>query len=272
MTDKFQGLKLADSIFESILNSSIMAVGQENGAESAEMESGQDIYKVWKEITLTVQKQAQYCNQRYNDSFQQMCELEDKINACYAKGDALTEACEKTRAKRAAVGKQIASLQESINETNKEIASLEQKVRDLEKQKEIYDILRYIPVVNIFSEIIAAIDGTRSQLQAKKDELHKRSGDLQNLRNEWNSLQREIEDAERKIHENEMERMQLEEKRRVCQEQRNTASREMIDWKNREKYCLYIEKEMEHLIALEADAEEFRKLLADNPPPFQLNF
>ena len=46
----------------------------------------------------------------------------------------------------------------------------------------------------------------------------------------------------------------------------------MIDWKNRERYCLNIEKEMEHLIVLKADVKEFHKLLADNPPPFQLNF
>ena len=120
---------------------------------------------------------------------------------------------------------QIESLKGSINETHRDIASLEQKVKDLEEQKEIYDILRWIPLVNIFSEIVVAIDGTRSLLQAKKNELDKRNKDLRNLCNEWNTLQRETDEAKWKIHENEMERVQLEEKRKACQKQRDTASK-----------------------------------------------
>ena len=117
---------------------------------------------------------------------------------------------------------------------------------------------------------MAAIEGTRSKLQAKKNELASRKADLQKIYCERNEIVSEITELERKIRENDAEKNRLMQEREACQIQRNNASREMIDWKDREKYYLEIEKKMEHLITLEADVEEFRKLLAENPPKFQL--
>lgn len=282
MTNDWKGLKLADSVLRMVLNSA--AVGQadilktntivdsvlEKEPDFAQIESGQDFYKIWKDLTLTAQKQAQYCTQCYNDCFQQLCNLENEINACYIKADELTRNYEEAKARSAALDERIKSLRESINETNQDIAILDQKIKDLEKQKEIYDILRWIPVVGWISEIVAAIDGTRQQLQAKKKELNQREQDLRNLNNEWNMLQDKLEEIKRKIYENEVAKSQLEEKRKICQSQRDTASHEMIEWKNRERYYLTVGKEVEHLIELEADVEEFYKLLEDNPPPFRL--
>lgn len=283
LTNDWKGLKLADRVLRMVLNSAA-AVGQadilkanttvESGLEKepdfAQIERGQDFYKIWKELTLTAQKQAQYCTQCYNDCFQQLCNLENEINACYIKADELTRNYEEAKAKSAALEERIKLLRESINETNQDIAILDQKVKDLEKQKEIYDILRWIPVVGLISEIVAAIDGTREQLQAKKKELNQREQDLRNLNNEWNMFQGKLEEIKRKIYENEVAKSQLEEKRKICQSQRDTASHEMIEWKNRERYYLTVGKEVEHLIELEADVEEFYKLLEDNPPPFRL--
>ncbi len=289
MTNDWKGLKLADSVLQIVLNSAagrqanVLAdlnmkfeantagdAGVEKQPNFVHVESGQDIYRVWRELTLTAQKQAQYCTQCYNACFQQLSNLENEINACYARGDELTRNYEEAKARDAALEEKIKLLRESINETNRDIAFLDQKVRDLEKQKEIYDILRWIPLVGLISEIVAAIDGTRVQLQTKRKELSQREQDLRNLRNEWGMLQDKLEDIRRKIYENEVEKSQLEEKRKLCQSQRDTASCEMIEWKNRERYYLTVGKEMEHLIELEADVEEFYKLLKDNPLPFQL--
>lgn len=289
MTNNRKGLKQADSVLWIVLNSAagrranVLAglnmkleantareVCVEKQSDLAQMESGQDIYRVWRELTLTAQKQAQYCTQCYNACFQQLSNLENEINACYARGDELTRNYEEAKARGAALEEKIKLLRESINETNRDIAYLDQKIRDLKKQKETYDILRWIPVVGWISEIVAAIDGTRDQLQAKKKELIQREQDLKKLHNEWDMLQDKLEDIRRKIYENEVEKSKLEEKRKLCQSQRDTASYEMIEWKNRERYYLTVGKEMEHLIELEADVEEFYKLLKDNPPPFQL--
>ena len=290
--NKYQGIKLSDNLLMIILNSVAAAVNplhmpykknemMENpvfAAETfsikpvdfAEMENGQEIYKIWQELTDTAEEQKAYCFKVYNESSSRMIELENRINKCYAQGDALTDKHNGFVAKKEACDQKIVLVEKSLEDMNKNVVELTNKINKLEKEKETYDILRFIPVVNLISEIVAAIEGTRSKLQAKKNELASRRADLQKIYCERNEIVSEITELERKIRENDAEKKRLQQEREACQIQRNNASREMIDWKDREKYYLEIEKKMEHLIALEADVEEFRKLLVENPPKFQL--
>lgn len=291
MINKYQGLKLVDNVLMMLLNSAATAVDtahkpyetyvmstglglQENDLAKisgiAEVEDGQEIYKKWEVLTETTQKQAAYCYQLYNETYDRMVDLEKRIGVCYAKKDALTDSYNKTKAKREAGIKQIELLRTSIEEMNKDVASLQERIRQLEKDKKTYDILRWIPVVNIVSETVAAIDGTRDKLQAKQRELAQRNAQLGSLYDEQRQVQSEMDVTEQKLHEIDMETARLEEERKLCQKQRDDASHDMIDWKDRERYCLKIKGELEHLLALGADVKEFQKLLADNPPPFEI--
>lgn len=290
--NKYQGIKLSDNLLMIILSSVAAAVDplhmpykknqmMENlvfGAETfsiqpidfAEMKNGQEIYKIWQELTNTAEEQKAHCFKVYNESSSRMIELENRINSCYAQSDALTDKHNGFVARKEACDQKIVLVEKSLEEMNKNVVELTDKIKKLEKDKETYDILRYIPVVNLISEIVAAIEGTRSKLQAKKNELASRKEDLQKLYSERNEIVSEMTELERQIRENDAEKMRLQQEREACLVQRNDASREMIDWKDREKYYLEIEEKMEHLIALEADVEEFRKLLIENPPKFQL--
>lgn len=290
--NKYQGIKLSDNLLMIILNSVAAAVNplhmpykknqmMENlvfGAETfsikpvdfAEMENGQEIYKIWQELTDTAEEQKAYCFKVYNETGNRMIELENRINSCYAQGDALTDKHSGFMAKKEACDQKIVLVGKSLEDMNKNVVELTDKIKKLEKDKATYDILRFIPVVNLVSEIVAAIDGTRRKLQAKKNELASRKADLQRIYDERNEIVSVMAELERQIRENDVEKMRLQQEREACLEQRNNASREMIDWKDREKYYLEIEEKMEHLIALEADVEEFRKLLVENPPKFQL--
>lgn len=291
MIDKYQGLKLVDSILMMLLNSAATAVGgnplpyknlamsaglglQENTlvkiSDIAEAEDGQEIYKKWEVLTETTQKQAAYCHALYQEAYNRMVDLEKRIGACYAKKDALTDDYNKMKAKKEGGSKQIELLRKSIDEKNRDVASLQERIRKLEKDKKTYDILRWIPVVNLVSEIVAAIDGTRNKLQATQRELNQLSAQLRSLYDEQGRVQSEMAVTEQKLHEIDIETARLEEERELCQKHRDDASHEMIDWKDRERYCLRIKSELEHLLALEADVKEFQKLLADNPPPFQI--
>lgn len=290
--NKYQGIELSDNLLMIILSSVAAAADplhkpyKKNqkmknlvfGAETfsikpidfAEMKNGQEIYKIWQELTDTAEEQKAHCFKVYNESSSRMIELENRINSCYAQGDALTDKRNGFAARKEACDQKIILVGKSLEDMNKDVVELTDKIKKLEKDKETYDILRYIPVVNLISEIVAAIEGTRSKLQAKKNELASRKADLQKLYCERNEIVSEVTELERQIRENDAEKMRLQQEREACLVQRNNASREMIDWKDREKYYLEIEEKMEHLIALEADVEEFRKLLVENPPKFQL--
>lgn len=285
--NKYHGLKLSDNFLMMLLNSAVSSVSPfsvPNMAETEkmteifsvqptdfdEMKDGQEIYKIWQELTETAEEQKACCFKVYNDSCDRMLYLENRINECYTQSDALTSDYNEFMAKKEACDKKIRLVQKSIDEMNGNIVSLTEKIEKLEKDKEVYDILRWVPVVNLISEIIAAVEGTRDELQAKKRELEKLKDTLRQIYCERNKIISEIAEVERKLSENEIEKKKLQQEREACQKQRNTASHEMIDWKEREKYYLEVEKKMEHLIEIEADVEEFKKLLADNPPKFQI--
>lgn len=289
--NKYQGLKISDNILMMILNSvasvvkpldmpyqSFQMTAVEGVTESfsiqpadfCEMENGQEIYKIWKELTETAENQKKYCLKIYNDSGDKIISLENRINACYKDGDALTGEYDGFMAKKQAYDKKITLVQKSIDEMNHNIVSLTDKISGLEKDKEIYDALRFIPFVNLFSEIVVAVKGTRDELEAKKRELDHQKSDLHNIYVERNHIVSEITEIERKISRNAEEKERLQQEREACQKRRDTASKEMIDWKDREKYYQEIEEKMKHLIAMEADVDEFRKLLAENPPKFQM--
>lgn len=270
MINRWQGINVTDSILGMILNPVMPDLMMGSAQGVVQVESGADIYNTWKELAQTARQQAQYCEQCYEKSFRRLNSLEQEIGDCYEKRDALVKEYQNVQAKETSLETDIRELRKSLDETRRDTASLEQNVADLEKQKEIYDILRWIPLVGMISEIVAAIDGTRVQLQGKKEELQLREQDLRRLCQEWDRLQNKLKEVKKSLQDNELQKLRLEEERKNCQSERDTASHNMIAWKDRVKYYETVEKEMEHLIRMKADVEEFHKLLADNPPPFQL--
>lgn len=263
-------LQVCDRFLASILQASGKALFKASSSVLDDAKTGQEFYEFWKSFAKTAQKKAESCTERYEAAAAQVISLEDEKNRCYIKGDALKCQQEQATAKLAALQDECRSIKAEIGQMHAEIMSLEDEIRRLEKDKEIYDILRWIPFVNLISELVAAIEGTREKLNAKIRTSISREQKLQYLYNEMEQIRKEAENIEWQILDNQMKAKQLEEQQSFCQLKRDEASSQMIAWKNRERYYLQLMDEMEHLIDIEADVEAFRRLIMDNPPPFQL--
>lgn len=235
-----------------------------------EPQTGLEYYEVWKGLTQLAQKNAEACTARYEEAGARVIALEDQKNQCYARRDSLELQREQLGAGRAGIDAQMGALNQSIQAAEHEMQALEEKMKRLQEEKKTFDILRFIPVVNLFSMLAEAIKGTNAELERKKSEFERHIRDLGDLDNEQRHLQEKSMVTERELLSNRWEAERLEKEQASCQTQRDQASAEMIAWKDRERYYFRLVDEMEHLIDIEADVEEFKKLIADNPPTFEL--
>lgn len=239
-------------------------------ASAEDTETGKDIYAHWKDLSALASKQAEKCTELYEEFAAKVIQLEDQKNACYIEEDRLKKGRDALEAKKRGLEPQIEELHHHIDGLRADIAQNQDTIRRLEKDKETYDILRWIPFVGLISELVAAIDGTREKLYKAQRELSDKEKSLSALNDELTACLRNLQETQRRMAEKEQEKRWLEEEEQLCLNQRNQASKEMIAWKSREQYYLSLSEDMEHLMTMEASAAEFRKLLQDNPPSFPL--
>lgn len=233
-------------------------------------QNGEEFYEKWMQLADAVEEKSKQCKLASDQLEQEIEKLEDQKNECYQKKDALEKDRDATKAKLDGIDNKLQHLDQDMALAEKEAAELEGKIRKLEEEKKTYDVLRYIPIVNIVSEIIAAIENTRSELEKKK-----RSRELLEKQREDYLRQREV-NANEKIHleeqikKNQADITQLENQLKSLIDRRGEEAKEMIVWEDRKKYCSQLAEEMKHLVFMEADISEFRNLIQNNPPEFEL--
>ena len=233
-------------------------------------QSGAEIYDRWMQITETVIGKAQECNALYQTLSEKVTELEDKKNQCYILDDSLKKEYDTARVKLTSVEERLADLQKKMQEEMADIANLQSRIRKLEKDKEVYDILRWIPIVNVVSEIVAAIEGTRNELQNKTRALDDLKRTMAAQDQEKCQTERFKNELKRQIEENQNKLNNLEQQIKELIDRRKKEAEEMIAWKDREMYCKELAAKIQHLVAIEADLPDFEKLLLENPPTFEL--
>lgn len=261
-------LRLCDSVLRNLQTPS--APLQLTLQEQAGVEGGKLIYERWKELSEIAIQKAADCKTQYEEYAAEVIHVEDQKNDCYARGDRLQDEIARTEAKKKGLDIQIESVNAHINDLERRMSELEYNFQKLEHDKKIYDTLIWIPGINLISEIVAAITRVRENYEAAKrdrDDLHR---ELNSLFAERTACVATLNSLTEELSENTRRTNELKQKREVYQRRRDEAAREMIQWKDREQYFLRLSGEMKHLMEMGADEEAFRKLLADNPPPFEL--
>lgn len=234
------------------------------------MDTGEDIYAVWKQMEEAATQQAQSCTSLYEESSQRMIDLENQKNHCYLESDQLQEQKNNMEAKEAGLSRQMEQATEDLANLEREMVDLSRKIRKLEHDQKVFNILRWIPSVGWITEIIRVVEDVRGQLNRKKRQAESQERALVTLRQEWDECASQMRQLEQKIQEVDHERSRLDREINLCQAQRDQAAKEMIDWKNREQYYLTMVQKIESLISHQEPVEEFYRLIADNPPTFPL--
>lgn len=261
-------LRLCDSVLRNLQTPSVplhLALQEQPDAEGGKL-----IYERWKELAEIAIQKAADCKVQYEEYAAELIRVEDQKNDCYARGDRLRDEIARAEAAKKGLDIQIESVNVRINELERKMSEQEYSYRKLERDKKIYDILIWIPGINLISEIVAAITRVREEYEATKRDRDDRRRELNSLREERAACAATLNSLTEELSENARRTDGLEQKREVCQRRRDEAAREMLQWKDREQYFLRLSGEMKHLMEMGADEEAFRKLLADNPPPFEL--
>lgn len=233
-------------------------------------QSGEEVYKWWLEVADAAVEKSKECTEIYQSFADKVFKLEDEKNACYEEGNALKAEYTDTQSKRAGVETQISALKKEMEDIETEVVTLEYRIKKLESDKKIYDVLRWIPVVNIVSEIVAAIDGTRDELSRKKRDYTDKMKVLEKLSQEKNELEEKEKVLEQQMQENEKRREQLERQIDTYIQQRKEAAKEMDIWRKRQNSYRDLAEQMRHLVEMGADILEFKQLLAEKQPEFQI--
>ncbi len=241
-----------------------------NGALPQNAGSGEAFYKQWLNLSEIASQKAASCTKIYEQCSARVREIEDQKNACYIEKDKLTRDKETAQAEKGGLDTRMREVCAKVQALDSEVKNLENKVRELEEEKSVYDVLRWIPIVNLISELIAEIKGVRNDLYAKTRQLEDAKTALRNIRSEQEVCASRIVSLEGRLSENEAKINALIKQLSDCQAKRDAASKEMVEWKDREKYYKSLSGAMKHLVEMEAAEEEFQKLLKENPPPFEL--
>ncbi len=261
-------LRLCDSVLRNLQTPSAplhLALRERPGAGGGKL-----IYEQWKELSEIAIQKAADCKARYEEYAAEVIRVEDQKNDCYARTDRLRDEIARADAKKKGLDIQIESVNTRINDLERRMSEQEYRFEKLEHDKKIYDILIWIPGINLISEIVAAITRVRGEYEATKRDRDDRRRELNNLYAERTACVATLNSLTEELSENARRTDELEQKREVYQRRRDEAAREMLQWKDREQYFLRLSGEMKHLMEMGADEEAFRKLLADNPPPFEL--
>ena len=224
-------------------------------------QSGEEVYKWWLEVADAAVEKSKECTEIYQSFADKVFKLEDEKNTCYEQGDALKTEYTDTQSKRTVVETNISALKKEMEDIETEVITLEYRIKKLESDKKIYDVLRWIPGVNIVSEIVAATDGTRDELSRKKREHTDKMKVLEKLSPEKNELEEKEKVLEQQMQENEKIMEQLERQIDTYIQQRNEAAKEMNIWRERQNSYRDLAEQMKHLVAMGADILEFKQLL-----------
>lgn len=234
------------------------------------VQSGKEFYEKWMRLAEAVEEKSKQCKLASDQLEQEIEELEDQKNQCYQNKDTLEKDRDTAKASLDGIDARLQDLNQDLVLAEKEAAELEKKIKKLEKRKKAYDVIRYIPIVNIASEIAAAIDNTRSELKKKKrsrELFEKQKRDYLMQREETESEKNHLEEQ---IEKNQSDIMQLEKQLKSLIDRREEEAKAMIVWEDRKKYCSELAEEMKHLVSMEADISEFWNLIQNNPPAFDL--
>lgn len=234
------------------------------------VQNGEEFYEKWMQLVDAVEEKSRQCKLASDRLEQEIVKLEDQKNQCYQNKDELEKDRDAAKANLDGIDIKLQHLDQDLSQVAKEAVELEGKISKLEEEKRTYDILRCIPIVNIVSEIVAAIENTRSELEKKKrsrELLEKQRNDFLRQREENASKKKHLEE---KIKKNQADIMQLEKQLKSLIDRRREEARAMIVWEDRKKYCSQLAEEMKHLVFMEADISEFRNLIQNNSPAFDL--
>ncbi len=197
-----------------------LAQGRENAAPTPG--SREDMYQRWADMEAMAARQSAELAALANQY---------EKGAGSAGGSALRAAANEMAAGHAELQQRRAEIMAEIASSRHELDMLKTKLAQLEKEKKTYDIMRWIPVVGLFSEIIAAINDTRNQCEMLTRRI------------------RELEDYLRRI-------------------EREMARQQQMQWEKRAAYCQQMCTGLRRLIDAGADDSEIQNFLAENPPRF----
>lgn len=251
-----------------VLQSSSKDEMDQAGALPQEFQSGQDLYCYFQQMELLSEQNAEFCRQESDASAQQMYHAEDEKNRCYQNYDQFQEQMKAAQAQKEKLDEMTAELSQQIENLTLEIAALTKQVHSLEEDKKIYDVLRWIPVVNLVSELVAELTKTRDKLyslQREQDSSRQELNSLEKQRQDWVTQLQQLEDqalqCRRQIE-------SLEQQLSHWQKKQQQFAQEAVDWDERKQYYQKIANEIQRLIDEEADYSAYQTLLAENPPPF----
>lgn len=229
-----------------------------------------DAYLFWTDMVQTAKANSEECTRWYNLKGEELISLEDEINTRYLKGDKLREQINTKLAAIRGLEVKIPNAEEALRRMQDDIYWISRKLQELEAKKRMYDAMRWIPVVGWITEIIAAIEGTRGELQSKKKSFENADKELQKLHMEIEKVKEEHDGLVKEMNQNEAAINQLNNERIEIHRQRDLTAKDMLMWKDREQYYLSLSKDIAYLVEIDADLEEFKKLISENPPPFKL--
>lgn len=231
--------------------------------------TGEEVYTWWLQVSDAAVDKAEECKEIYQSFSDKVIELEDEKNACYQEEDGLKKEYDNIQAKMTGIVTHMSLLQNDMANVEAEIVRLEYRIKELESDKKIYDALIWVPIVNIVSEIVAAIDGTRDELSGKKRTLTEKTTAIGKLTQEKEDLENIKQGLKQQIQDNKDRQKMLEKQIETYMEQRKEAAQEMIAWADRKNRYLELAGQMKHLIAMGADISEFRSLLETNISQFK---
>ncbi len=230
----------------------------------------EDVYKRWADMEALAAQKSVELEALANDYGNKIMLAEDELNRRLMESDRKKAAAGEMEAHKAELSAHCVSAAQAIARMQSELAARKKKLESLEKEKKAYNILRWFPVINLFSELAASISGVRGECESLQNRIRGETDGLKRVEKELADCTNYIATLTQQLRENEMQRESLLRECDTWQAEREDVKTQYVQWKDRSMYCRQVCAQLRHLIDIEAEDSVFEQFLAANPPFFAL--
>lgn len=224
--------------------------------------------RCWQELVQVAQSHAENCAQWVDAEQDEVLRVEGEIAAQYQALDKTQKELSEAENAHAAKEKVMPEMRGAMAQAEQRLSDAQREWQNAMEKKRTYDTLRWIPIVNLFSELARAIENADAVYTAAKQHFTARQREYEGFCRELSELQSKIEElgTARRILQKCVS--ELDGMLGFSRQGRETAAEEFSQWEKRKRYYEEQADEILYLQKTKAPLEVFYERISLNPPAF----